>query len=131
MGAGYYRAKAAEATRKARADLFNSQTYREIACCYERLAAGCDEQNSCSAGNNAVLITRTEGVERNFVGLMIAFLCDQFLSKQTVTSLGPRLTRRCHEIFRRSQVRRPPSSAVFPFGTATNRQAGRFAGGIL
>ena len=43
MGPEFYRARAAEAMRKARADLFNSHIYREIACCYERLAAGSDE----------------------------------------------------------------------------------------
>jgi hypothetical protein len=48
MDPEYYRARAAEATRKARADLFNSHIYREIACCYERLAADSDQQNSHS-----------------------------------------------------------------------------------
>jgi hypothetical protein len=46
MDPEYYRARAAEATRRARADLFNSHTYREIARCYERLAADSDQQNS-------------------------------------------------------------------------------------
>jgi hypothetical protein len=49
MDREYYRARAAEATRKARADLFNSHTYREIACCYERLAADSDQRNCYSA----------------------------------------------------------------------------------
>jgi hypothetical protein len=49
MDLEYYRARAAEATRKASADLFNSHTYREIACCYERLAADSEQQKSCSA----------------------------------------------------------------------------------
>jgi hypothetical protein len=44
MNPEYYRARAAEATRKARADLFNSHTYRDVACCYERLAADSDQQ---------------------------------------------------------------------------------------
>jgi hypothetical protein len=53
MGPEFYRARAAEAMRKARADLYNSQIYREIACCYERLAAGSNEvSNSNSAGGN-------------------------------------------------------------------------------
>jgi hypothetical protein len=43
MGPEFYRARAADAMRKARADLFNSHIYREIACCYERLAADGDE----------------------------------------------------------------------------------------
>jgi hypothetical protein len=32
--------------RKARADLFNSHIYREIACCYEGLAADSDESSN-------------------------------------------------------------------------------------
>jgi hypothetical protein len=44
MGAEFYRARAAEAMRKARADLFNSHIYREIAYCYERLAADGNER---------------------------------------------------------------------------------------
>jgi hypothetical protein len=70
----YYKARAAEATRKARADLFNSHTYREIACCYERLAAASRRRSvrvpvlpkrdglarSTGAGTNPeILITRT------------------------------------------------------------------------
>jgi hypothetical protein len=43
MGPEFYRVRAAEAMRKAHADLFNSHIYREIACCYERLAADGDE----------------------------------------------------------------------------------------
>jgi hypothetical protein len=35
MGPEFYRVRAAEAMRKAHADLFNSHIYREIACCYE------------------------------------------------------------------------------------------------
>jgi len=46
MDPDYYRERAAEATRKARADLFNSHIYREVACCYERLAAESEQQNS-------------------------------------------------------------------------------------
>jgi hypothetical protein len=54
MGPEFYRARAAEAMRKARADLFNSHIYREIACCYERLAADSEESsNSYSAGSSA------------------------------------------------------------------------------
>jgi hypothetical protein len=49
MDPEYYRARAAEATRKARTDLFNSHTYREIASCYERLAEDSDQQNTYSA----------------------------------------------------------------------------------
>jgi hypothetical protein len=40
-----YRARAAGATRKAGANLFNSHTYRESACCYERLAEDSDQQS--------------------------------------------------------------------------------------
>ena len=41
------------ARRKARADLFNSHIYREVACCYERLAADSDQRNSCSASTRS------------------------------------------------------------------------------
>jgi hypothetical protein len=51
VGPEFYRARAAEAMRKAHTDLFNRHIYREIACCYERLAADSDESsNSYSAG---------------------------------------------------------------------------------
>jgi hypothetical protein len=46
MDAEFYRARAAEATRKAQADLFNSHIYREIASCYERLAAESDHYSA-------------------------------------------------------------------------------------
>jgi hypothetical protein len=42
----YYRARAAEATRKARAELLNSHIYHEVARCYERLAADSEQQIS-------------------------------------------------------------------------------------
>jgi hypothetical protein len=61
MGPEFYRARAAEAMRKARADLFNSHIYREIACCYERLAADNEaSSNSYSAGGSAAGSTGAE-----------------------------------------------------------------------
>jgi hypothetical protein len=67
MGPEFYKSKAAEAMRRARADLFNSHIYREIACCYERLAADSEESsNSYSAENTAARSGRRGPIPRRF-----------------------------------------------------------------
>jgi hypothetical protein len=67
MGPEFYRARAAEVMRKARADLFNSHIYREIACCYERLAADNEgSSNSYSAEGRAA---RSTGAEDQLQGV--------------------------------------------------------------
>jgi hypothetical protein len=52
MGREFYKSKAAEAMRRASDDLFNSHIYREIACCYERLAADSDELSNSYSANS-------------------------------------------------------------------------------